>query len=468
MSELSYEIAISLKTSDSRVLDDTPEVAGIILRDNYFAQDLGGELYFYKDGCYRKGAHRAIHLAVVQIFEKFSGHKTKWTSARGQEVIKYIGTKAAELLPHPEVHRINLLNGIYNLKSGELEPHTPEYRTTVQLNVAYDREAVCTAWDTFINEVFPEEAGGKALGYEIVAWLMTPFTCSQKSIVLLGGGSNGKSVYIEGVTEFLGSGNISNIPLQKLSDRFTTTQLIGKLANISADLPNTKLASTSEFKNLVGGDTLLGEYKNGAIFPFKPFARCLFACNELPETPDNSDGFYRRLNIVEFTKTFKEDPLMKAKLTALLHNPAELSGLLNRAIAVHPKVCLEGITITESMTQVLENHRKENDPVSIWFDEFTAESFHDETGKLVGDEAMIPMTELYQAYRQSGGGGQSAKSSIAFGKSLKRYRKKVEKKQKRIDGVVTWVYVGIRLKSEIEGLDWQSSDEEIVEEVTIQ
>lgn len=461
---LNYELDITLEQGDEYRAQSTKGQAEIIRRTNYFAQDAGGELYYYKDGVYHKDARKAIGLASRDILDRFHSETKGWSSHKSSEVFKYINTGAPLLLEKPEVNLINLKNGIYNVRTKKLEPHTADYRTTVQLNINYDAEATCSGWDTFINDVFPEEEGGREVGYEIVAWLLTPFTCSQKSIVLLGGGSNGKSVYIEGVSELLGEKNISNIPLQKLADRFTTTLLIGKLANIAADLPNTKLASTSEFKNLVGGDSLTGEYKNGPIFSFKPFARCLFACNELPDTPDNSDGFYRRLNIVQFTKTFKEDPAKKAELTRILHDSRELSGLFNKAVTKLPKVFKEGITVTESMTQVLEDHRRENDPVSVWLDEYTVADKVDEEDKII-EEVYIPMIELYQAYRQAGGGGQAAKSSISFGKALKRYRKKVYKKQIRIEGIITWVYSGIRLKTDVEDLDWGSSDEVVLEEI---
>lgn len=432
-------------------------IRAVIREQCNFAQDEGGALYYYKQGVYHPGGERSIAIAAKQICDHlYNGGFFK--ASLVNELIVYFKTGAPRLLPKPAPDKLNLLNGLFNLKTGRLEPHTPDYRTTIQLQVNYDPNATCPEWDKFISEVFEES--DRQVAYEIVAWLMTPFTSSQKSVVLLGTGANGKSVFLNGVTNFLGRSNTCNIPLQKLADRFTTTQLIGKLANISPDLPNTKIASTSEFKSLTGGDELLGEYKHGAIFSFKPFARCLFACNELPETPDNSDGFYRRLNVICFEKQFEDNPLEGARLNKVLGSHSELSGLLNRAIEVLPSVLRKGITITERMSTIIEEHRKENDPVSVWFDEYTVSNTYNEKGEAKQEqgEFFIPMTELFQSYRGSGSGGQASKNAVAFGKCLKRYRPKVNKKQKRIDGEAVWCYVGIRLKTDVEDIDWQASD----------
>jgi len=455
MNELKQELEIQLDyAKDSKRALKLYGILDIIRAQCFFAQDKGGALYYYKNGVYHKGGEKSLAIAYKQILDHlYEGEG--YTQHKMKEIISYFSIDAPLLLDRPKLDILNLQNGLYDCTTGKLGPHDPTYRTTIQLPVTYDPQATCPEWSKFISEVFSAE--DTHVAYEIIAWLMTPNTDSQKSIVLLGTGANGKSVFLNGISNFLGKSNICNIPLQKLADRFTTTQLIGKLANISPDLPNTKISSTSEFKSLTGGDTLIGEYKNGAIFSFQPFARCVFACNELPETPDNSDGFYRRLNVITFDRQFKDDPTEGKRLNTVLATSSELSGLLIQCLKVLPKVVKQGISITAKMTEVIETHRKENDPVSVWLDECTSESRTDENDKVV-DEYYIPSSELFQAYRQSGGGGQAAKSAMSFGRALKRYRATVEKKQKRIDGNVEWCYMGIRLKNDLDDINWQTSD----------
>jgi putative DNA primase/helicase len=80
--------------------------------------------------------------------------------------------------------------------------------------------------------------------------------------------------------------------------------LYGKLANIYADLPAIALKETGIFKMLTGGDTISGEHKFKPRFYFKNYAKLIFSCNQIPQTPDDSDAFYRRWIIVNFPHQF--------------------------------------------------------------------------------------------------------------------------------------------------------------------
>ena len=100
--------------------------------------------------------------------------------------------------------------------------------------------------------------------------------------------------------KFVGADNVSNVSLQQLaSNRFAAASLEGKLANICADLPATRLEDTQLFKGITGGgDIIQAERKFQASFSFKPFARLLFSANRLPQSPDSSEAFFDRWIIV--------------------------------------------------------------------------------------------------------------------------------------------------------------------------
>jgi phage/plasmid-associated DNA primase len=64
----------------------------------------------------------------------------------------------------------------------------------------------------------------------------------QKAICLPGEGGNGKSVFLDLATRFLGSENVCHLSLQRLdAARFSGARLYGKLANICTDLPSDRL-----------------------------------------------------------------------------------------------------------------------------------------------------------------------------------------------------------------------------------
>jgi putative DNA primase/helicase len=76
------------------------------------------------------------------------------------------------------------------------------------------------------------------------------------------------------------------------------------MANIYADLKSTKLSETGNYKMLVAVDSITGEFKNKNAFKFKNRAKLWFSANEIPESDDKSDAYYRRWRIYHFNKRF--------------------------------------------------------------------------------------------------------------------------------------------------------------------
>jgi putative DNA primase/helicase len=408
-------------------------LADILSRQGHFAQDTGGGLYLFEHGAYRSGAEKPIRLQVKTLLKVVSLDK-KWSSHIAEEVIAYIRADAPSLWERPPLDRVNVLNGILDVHTRQLSPHAPEFMSPVQLQVRYDPHATCPAWEKFVCDVLPPDA--HAIAYEIPAWLMVPYTGIQKAVLLQGAGCNGKSTYLRAVVAFLGPDNVSTVSLHKLeTDRFGTSRLIGKLANICPDLPNKKLDTTSVFKAITGGDPLMAERKFHDSFDFRPFARLVFAVNEMPSSADASDGFYRRLIIVPFERTFNEDPEQGVRLDAALASPEELSGLLNKALGVLPRLLKQGIPISPSMAEAQAEYRALTDPLEVFLDTETVED----------PEGWMPKAALYGAYAEQWRmKGQVAMTKAAFGRRLKSLREGLRDTQQVYEGKVTWGYSGIR------------------------
>ena len=153
-------------------------------------------------------------------------------------------------------------------KRGKLLPHSPDHLSPIQLPVHFDRKAKCPAWKRFVQDVCPRHSQGAL--WELLGDLMVPDRSQQKGVLLLGEGGTGKSTFLRVATAFLGENNVSTVDLHKLEgDRFATSQLVGKLANISADLPSKHLEDTAVFKAVTGGDRLAAQRKvQGSLFVF--------------------------------------------------------------------------------------------------------------------------------------------------------------------------------------------------------
>ena len=148
---------------------------------------------------------------------------------------------------------------------------------------------------------------------EIVGYTTIAFKYPlHKAFMLLGRGSNGKSTYLRMLKDILGRSSITSIPVQALTDldyRFLWAGLIGKLANIFADLPRIPLSYTGVFKVLTGEDCIDIDRKGREpVRCYTNYAKLVFSANELPRTSDLTHAFFRRWVIVDFPNTFPEDP----------------------------------------------------------------------------------------------------------------------------------------------------------------
>lgn len=426
----------------------TRALADSILENNYFARDAGGKLWHYSDGVYLQHGERTIRVKVKNLLEEW-GESKKWNTHRANEVVEYIRVDAPELWERPPLHQINLLNGILDLDTEELLPHTPMFLSPVQIPVMFDKEASCPAWEKFVSDVFPEDA--QDLAWEIPAWLMTPDTSIQKAILLLGEGANGKSTYLRGVESFAGSRNTANLSLQKIeTDRFAAARLVGKLANICPDLPSQHLASTSIFKAVTGGDPIVAEYKYRDSFDVVPYARLVFSANHPPRSGDASHAFYRRWEVVPFDRTFEaSEQRPSGELDAELSDPRELSGVLNKAIEARRRLKSQGFTESESTRRALEEFRDSTDPLSVWLDRTTVEH----AGAAVSKNELRMAYGLYCEER-----GIPRPSNKAFDGAVRRAKQTLVESQRTYRGVLNtrvWVGLGLRDSAEDHEGGWE-------------
>jgi putative DNA primase/helicase len=423
---------------DDEAAVSVKELADAVTVLDRFAKNPGGRLYVFRDGCYRPSGESFIKQRVKTLLNDW-GKGGKWTTRKATETCEYIRVDAPELRDVPSVEIINVANGLLNVCTHKLAPHSPEFLSPIQLPVAFDPGARCPAWDTFVSEVFPEDS--EAIAWEIPAWLMTPDTSIQKAILLTGEGANGKSTYLRAVVAFIGKHNTAAVSLHKLEqDRFAASRLLGKLANVCPDLPTAHLAGTSMFKALTGGDVVNAEFKYGDSFEFVPFAKLVFSANQPPRSDDATHGFFRRWQVVPFTRTFEDGApgtVPREALDARLSAPEELSGALNKALAALAQIKKSGFTQSESMRKAWEEFRTATDPLSVWLDRYTVDA----------PAAVVPKADLLRAYSQAcEASGRAPMTRTGFGRALRRARPDVRDTQRTMGDRVTDCYTGIGFK----------------------
>ncbi len=414
-------------------------LADAIGHDHHFAQDAGGRLYHYVKGVFRPSGENFVKSQVKQLCVEW-GQTKKWSSRLASEVVEFLRVDSPELPDRPPIDLINTESGMVRTQDGELLPHDPKFLSVVQLPVKFDPAATCPNIESFVRTSFPADAHD--LAWEIVGVLMVPITWLQKAILLQGAGGNGKSTWLSLIVRFLGKHNVATIPLHRLEvDKFSVSRLVGKLANICADLPSEHLAGTSTFKALTGGDTLPAEFKFKDSFDLDPFARLVFSANHPPRSADSSAAFFRRWTVIPFDRSFDDtaDEIPRDILDSKLQSPKELSGLLNRALEGLRRVQRQRrFTEPESVKAAWRDFHATTDPLAVWLDRYTIDD----------PDAVVIKHVLRVAYNAAvERDGRPAMTAKAFGQAIYKLRPNIDEKQRTIGQKLQWCYVGIGMVS---------------------
>ena len=271
--------------------------------ENYNIMILVGKPYIYRNGVFKSDEQGIYiqHLIKQLILPKLR------SDSRIMRVYKLIlkdyrlQIEITQVNNYPK-YWINFLNGMLDIKTGILHEHSPIYRSVNQIphNYKPGLDIEKSVFNKFLLSRIPDEDNRRML-YEYMGYCLLPDIIFQKFLILVGIGNAGKSVILNQQARILGADNLSAIPLQSLSERFTTASLLNRQCNICGDLSSVAIKDTAVIKQLSGEDLCKAEYKGGAVFFFKNRAKFLFSCNELPSIlDDRSNGFYRRLLIIRF------------------------------------------------------------------------------------------------------------------------------------------------------------------------
>jgi putative DNA primase/helicase len=344
------------------------------------------QYYFYNNGVYSPRTEKDAKAIVQTYLYPTDATLNQINDAEGQWQLR-VRKEINEI--NPNVFVINCTNGLYNVIDDSFKPHYPEYFSTVQTKAQYNPAAKCERFMEFLYSALEEPEIN--LLQEIFGYFLVPITRAQKSFLLCGEPNVGKSTILTVLQELLlGAENVSNIPIQKLSDRFQPAELFGKLANIFADLPDKSISDAGMFKAVTGEDYITGERKHKDPFSFKPFARFLYSCNDIPRNyGDRSEAFYRRLIIIRFEKAV---PPEKKDLQLIDKLRLESDGILAWAIVGLKRLIANNYQFSETDRTVAETHRYkvQNNNVLAFVEE----------NCVIEKGAVAYRSEMFQAFRE--------------------------------------------------------------------
>jgi putative DNA primase/helicase len=297
-------------------------------------------------------------------------------------------------------------NGILNMNTFEIVPPDPDFFGTYSLPVEFNPDSSdrCERWERYlIDSVQTPEAIMQL--QEFAGYCLIRTAKYQKCLLLIGPGSDGKSIFLNVLKEMIGTENCAAVSFADLEDQFQRSSLYDKLLNISTEV-GAKAMESPFFKAIVSGDPINAAFKHKDVFTFSPHCKLAFASNRLPRVLDNSDGFFRRILPVRFKRQFLEDndPDLFNDLTR------ELSEIFSWSIVgLHRLLTRNRFTDCDETRELMMEYRRINNPVLCYVEDRC----------LLGEENEITKEQLYSDYKSyCAANGYSALNNVNFFREL--------------------------------------------------
>jgi len=306
-------------------------IARTIIANDFFITIKNTKIdYHYEDGVYILGSESIIEEYAEEILAEKCDNKTV------NEILGKVRrlTYRDETIFDMDPNFICVKNGILNIMTKELVPHSPDYYFLQKIPIEFNPHAQAPVFQKYLEDVMPgtsRENDKKSLIQFLGYCLFRAYPVAQ-FIILNGSGHNGKTVYLELASEFVGQ-YISTVGLENLSEKDASSEMVGKLLNRTGELGEVKIKDLKLIKEITGNDKVRVRYLFKGGFTTKLYTKFLFANNKLPKFNDQDDAIFRRILIIEFNEIFEEgdvktDPNLLNKLT----EPNEMSGILNLSL----------------------------------------------------------------------------------------------------------------------------------------
>jgi putative DNA primase/helicase len=268
----------------------------------------------------------------VEPFKPTSGRVNAILDALKMAVLQSRDKHAPFFLPpHADLSADGLIscnNGLLDITTRRLQPHSPELFNVNCVPFAYDADApVAYEWRRFLRQLWPDDVEARQTLQEIFGLMLTADTRHQKIFMIVGPKRSGKGTIARVLTAMLGKDNVASPTLSSLNGEFGLAPLLDKRAAIISDarLGRHTTVVTERLLSISGEDALTINRKYREHWTGRLGVRFLILTNELPRIADASGALASRFVVLTLKETFlgREDLELTDRLLA------ELPGILN-------------------------------------------------------------------------------------------------------------------------------------------
>lgn len=329
-------------------------------------------------------------------------------------------------------------NGVIDLRTGQLRPHSPNNYARKSAGAAYDPDAQCPKWEAFLLEVMRGDLDAVRYFQRAFGYTLTGHVREEVMFFGYGGGANGKSVAANVQQQVMGdyyvrvSGDF--LMTQPQSSREAATPGLVSIAGARLvsvnEVESTAKFSGQQVKMLVSTESISARPLYGKPFDFFPTHKLWVRGNHKPIVQETDNGFWRRMHLIPFLRTFskeEQNPYLQEQLME------ELPGILRWAVDGARAWYAEGrLTPAAAVAAATAEYKTDSDLIDGWLTESwrrapdataDAAKVYDDYCKWAEEENIKPMS-------------RPALTRRLADKGIKAERRKV-------NGVLTKLYVGI-------------------------
>ncbi len=379
----------------------------MIKNDRFIFINTGGEkppILWYSNGVYNPLDLNGFKGKIKEHIAEFDPSNENLHSTRvydevyRQVVISSGRVKTEELNTRRDL--INFQNGLLDLNSMALFPHSPEIYSTIQIPCSWTGSGgECPVFDMYLETLTSGDKDVERLLLEYMGLVISniPGYTVKAALFLTGAGDTGKSKYLELLARLIGADNYSETDLSKIEERFGTFALWGKRLAGSGDMSYMSIRELKTFKKITGGDQVGFEQKGKDTFTGQYNGCLLFCCNETPKFGgDQGEHVYERIIIVPCSNVIpkeKRDPQLLEKILP------ERSAIIYKAVLALREFMGRGykFNIPEVCKAAREAYKIENNSVLQFLEECTVPREHSDSNIFTTTGSMFSAYKAWAA-----------------------------------------------------------------------
>lgn len=338
--------------------------------------------------------------------------------------------------------RLAVRNGVVDLRSGELLAASPDMLMSRQAGAAYDWQAECPMWKAFMLQAMQDDAEMVAFVQRICGYALTGLVDEEKLFFIYGTGANGKSVFANVIAAALGEYAVTVRAALLARDPKGGS---GDAEREKARLPGARIALVNEtgqgdiwddqrVKELVSREKVSARQLYAESFEFMPTHKLVVRGNHQPGALDASDGFWRRIVLIGFTRQFAEQERIADLDRQIIDR--ELTGVLAWMIEGCLQWQTQGLRIPPSIAAAVAAYRRDTDMLGEWLEACCSRNAGVE-------ESISTLFMSYERYLKEA--NMKAPSRSVFGRQLSQRGFRSRKGHGRS------MYEGLRVDNPFEG-----------------